>query len=137
MITAGCVVLLGIIVLIFSVRGALTTEAESLSSNRVFVDAATNPPKPFKVTVEPGMPNPVKAPSGGMTGYPAEECWWTKDGQPRKEPYYVLLNSTIDKPGPTFCPDCGRLVVGHNPRPTPGRKPPPTEAEYKANPRRR
>jgi hypothetical protein len=134
--TAGGLVLIGIIVLIFSLRSTFTTEAEDISANRMFVDAATNPPKPFKVKLKPGMEYPVKAPSGGMTGYPAEECWWTKDGKERSEPFYVLLNEATGKPGPTFCPDCGRLVVGHNPLPRPGRRPPPTQAEYKPSPRR-
>ena len=133
--TAGGVVALGLIVLIFTLRGAMTTEAESLAASRIFIDSTTL--KPFKVTIEPGLQVPIKAPSGGMTGYPAELCWWTRDGQIRKGPYAVLLNSTVDKPGPTFCPDCGRLVVGHNPAPVPGSRPPPTQAEYKPKAPRR
>jgi len=51
------------------------------------------------------------------TGYPAERCYWTKDGKAKAEPTYVLLNEYINKPGPTICPDCGRLVEPHNPPP--------------------
>ena len=70
--------------------------------------------------------------SGKNTGMPAEACYWTADGHPREEPTWVLLNEELGKTGPTFCPDCGRLVVGHNPRPGPGVRPPPTSAEYAA-----
>jgi hypothetical protein len=75
---------------------------------------------------------PVKSPhSGKSTGYPAELCYWTKDGVIKSEPTAVLLRSHLGERSPTFCPDCGRLVVGHNPRPSQGDKPPPTQAEYK------
>jgi len=46
----------------------------------------------------------------------------------------VLLNEATGKPGPTFCPDCGRFVVPHNPSPQMSPKPPPTKQEYEANP---
>ena len=101
------------------------------SSRRVFIDSKTM--QPFKVTLESGMMIPIKAPSGGNTGYPAELCYWTKDGGTRKDPYPVLLKNVLDpNAGPTFCPDCGRLVIGRNPAPEPGRAAPLTEAEYTA-----
>jgi hypothetical protein len=95
-----------------------------------FVDSETG--KPFHHQLVVGDTFPVLAPSGKNTGYPAELCYWTKDGTPKTDPTPVLLNSAVGKPGPTFCPDCGRLVVSHNPAPTTGGRPPPTEAEYKA-----
>lgn len=95
-----------------------------------FVDASTG--KAFNYTIQAGDKIPVMAPSGKHSGYPAEMCWWTKDGTIKKVPTPVLLNEYAGKTGPTFCPDCGRLVVGHNPPAVPGMKPPPTEAEYKA-----
>jgi len=67
------------------------------------------------------------------TAYPAEMCYWNADGSLRKEPFPVLLNSCAGKQEPTFCPDCGRLVRGHNPVPRQGSRPPPTEAEYNSN----
>src|SRR5438477_6525095 len=88
------------------------TDAEKLSRERLFIDAKTM--KAFNYEVKIGDSLPVKAPSGDRTGYPAELCYWTKDGKPRKDPYPVLLNEFVGKSGPTFCPDCGRLVVGHN-----------------------
>jgi len=94
----------------------------------MFIDAKTG--KPYSIELKEGMPFPAPAPSGGNTGYPAEKCYWTKDGKEKKDPTYVLLNRFVAKPEPTFCPDCGRLVVGHNPRPGDGVRPPPTQEEY-------
>ena len=123
------VVLLGVIAAYMSLRGVMTSEASALSADRVFIDAKTG--KPYELELKEGMPMPAPAPSGGNTGYPAEKCYWTKDGKTKKDPTYVLLNRYIGKPEPTFCPDCGRLVVGHNPAPEEGRQAPPTEDEYK------
>ena len=110
-------------------RAIAPSEAESVSNDRWFVDAKTM--KGFQHELKMGEHVPVEAPSGGATGSPAERCYWTKDGQTKKQPTAVLLNRWQGKAEPTFCPDCGRLVVGHNPAPTPGAKAPPTEAEYK------
>ena len=99
------------------------------SRERIFIDSQTG--KSFKSEIKSGMTIPVQAPSGGSTGYPAEFCYWTADGKSKADPTPVLLNTYIGKTGPTFCPDCGRLVVGHNPAPSEGVKPPPTQAEYK------
>jgi hypothetical protein len=108
-----------------------TSSAVANANDRVFVDAKTG--KPFNVDLKKGMTIPIAAPSGGNTGYPAEMCGWTKDGKMRSEPYPVLLNSWLGKTDPTFCPDCGRLVVGHNPPPDPNNlRPPPLQSEYKA-----
>jgi hypothetical protein len=111
-------------------RAMAPSDAQAIARDHVFMDSKTM--KPFSHELKMGDHIPCDAPSGGKTGYPAELCYWTKDGQVRKDPYPVLLNSWIGKSGPTFCPDCGRLVVGHNPEPKPSGKAPPTEAEYKA-----
>jgi len=111
------------------------SEAEALSHDHVFVDSKTM--KPFNHELQIGDMIPVQAPSGGKTGYPAELCFWTKDGKEKKEPTAVLLNQIIGKTGPTFCPECGRLVKAHNPRPGPNVNPPPTAAEYKPSGRGR
>jgi hypothetical protein len=74
----------------------------------------------FEYTVHEGDQWPVLSPfSKKKTGYPAECCYWTKDGKRKATPTYVILNEDIGKPGDTFCPDCGRLVIGHNPPPPP------------------
>jgi hypothetical protein len=116
----------------YSIRSNLgRSEAADLSRDRMFICSETL--KPFQHDIVEGEPYPVVSPfSGKNTGYPAEACYWTKDGQTKEQPTYVLLNLAIHKREPTFCPDCGRLVVGHNPRPQPGDKPPPTKSEYTA-----
>jgi hypothetical protein len=126
-------VVVALLVTVYMVRSNLgESEVAALSRQRVYVCAETG--KSFDVEITPGLTNPVMSPfSGKKTGYPAEPCFWTKSGEVRKEPHYVLLNQTVGKPGPTFCPDCGRLVIPYNPPPTPGGKPPPTQAEYKPN----
>lgn len=59
----------------------------------------------------------VNPKTGKATLFPPELCFWTKDGKAKTEPTYVLLNELAGKPGKTICPDCGREVVGHNPKP--------------------
>jgi hypothetical protein len=101
------------------------------SRNRWFVCAETK--KPFHAHLEIGTSIPVMSPfSHKATGYPAELCYWTKEGTIKSTPTYVLLNRYVnpDDNTPTFCPDCGRLVVGHNPAPVVGRSPPPTREEW-------
>lgn len=106
------------------------SEAAQISAERVFMCAETG--KPFELELEAGMKIPTHSPhSGKDTGYPAELCYWTADGKTKSEPTAVLLNSVTGKSGPTFCRDCSRLVVGHNPSPEPGMSPPPKESEYK------
>src|SRR5262245_3846451 len=131
----GKFVTFGLVAVMFAVAGYLIwnamgpSEAEKLARDRIFIDAKTM--KPFSYELKIGDMIPVKAPSGEKTGYPAELCYWTKDGKAKDDPTPVLLNDRIGKSGPTFCPDCGRLVVGHNPPAMAGAKPPPTQAEYK------
>jgi len=111
-------------------RGMAPSDAEVLSRDRAFIDSKTM--KPFEHQLKIGDVIPTDAPSGGKTGYPAELCFWTKDGKEKKDPTAVLLKSWLGQTGPTFCPDCGRLVVGHNPIPGPNVRVPPTQAEYDA-----
>jgi hypothetical protein len=112
----------------YFIKESLFPSVYSQSTDRYFVDAATG--KPYKHELQIGESMPVEAPSGGKTGYPAELCYWTADGQVKSSPTPVLLNSWIGKPGPTFCPDCGRLVVANNPYPRAGGHPPPTREEW-------
>src|SRR5688572_26366206 len=91
MAIAAVLVAIGLFFAVGAIRGFITTEAESLSSDRMFVDVKTN--EPFSMDLEVGMKIPVKAPSGGETGYPAEICEWNKDGSKRSEPFYVALNT--------------------------------------------
>ena len=129
-ITAVVIFLAALLILYVSARPR--NDAANLSARRTFICSETG--KPFTAKVEIGMTIPIKSPySGKNTGYPAELCYWTKDGGVRKEPFPVLLKRSLDATaGPTFCPDCGRLVVGHNPTPSDAKGPPPTEQEYNA-----
>jgi hypothetical protein len=112
----------------YMIKSAISPAALSQERERWFVDATTM--EPFHHELQLGESIPVKAPSGNMSGYPAELCYWTKDGTPKTDPTPVLLNLYLGKKGPTFCPDCGRLVVPRNPPPTPGMRPPPTKDEW-------
>jgi hypothetical protein len=117
-----------------SVRDFSTSAGET-ANRRLYICAETS--KSYEITLDPSTPCPAPSPySGKNTGYPAELCYWTKDGSIKSEPTAVLLkmwtSTDWSSHEPTFCPDCGRLVVRHNPRPKPGDRPPPTQAEYEA-----
>jgi hypothetical protein len=129
----GAAMLLGVLFIVMSFKWSFgPSSAAQLANEKMFVCSKTG--KAFSVTLKAGMKIPVYSPySGQDTGYPAEECYWTAEGTTKSKPDYVLLNSKVQKPGPTFCPVCGRLVVARNPRPRPGDKPPPTQAEYQAH----
>jgi len=119
---AIAVVLIGVVAAGWSLRGVTTSEGEELASKRVYINAKTNEVLYLTFDLKTKVP---------MDAYPAEACYWTKDGKPKKEPTYVLLNTYKGSSDPTFCPDCERLVVGHNPAPGPNVQVPPTKAEYK------
>ena len=115
---------------VFVLRDSLGgNEATAVSRDRTYICAQTG--KPFEYTIKLGDRIPVESPhSGQKTGYPAEMCYWTADGKPKGEPTPVLLNQYAGKSGPTFCPDCKRMVTGQNPPAAPDMKPPPTEDAY-------
>ena len=131
---AGAVVAL--VAAVVMARNSFGPPAETRNANdRVFVCSETG--KTFNYTIKRGDRFPVKSPhSGKNTGYEAEKCFWTADGKIKEKPTYVLLNDYVDKPGPTYCPDCGRLVIRFNPPPTTDAVPPPTQAENKGQPMR-
>lgn len=111
---------LSIAVLVVVISRATVFAPKSLtdiSRSRPVIDAETN--ELFEdYTMKDGAKVPFTNPkTGRATLYPAETCFWTKDGKAKLEPTYVLLNQRAGKPGPTLCPDCGREVVGHNPMP--------------------
>ena len=106
------------------------SDVEKMSRGLVMIDTATG--NPFNHTLELGEKIPVLAPSGGRTGIPAEKCFWTKEGKAKSDPTYVLMYGDAGKPGPTFCPECGRLVVRQNPPPSADGNPPPTAEQFKA-----
>jgi len=91
------------------------------SRTRVLIDIETG--KLFEgYKIPEGESPPYENPeTGERTLIQAEKCFWTKDDEgnwaAKLEPTYVLLNNYKGEPGPTYCPDCGREVVGHNPAP--------------------
>jgi hypothetical protein len=127
-ISAAVIVVAACVFAFIEIRDAIRPAVVAQARHRMFVDSATM--QPFRHDIEQNEEIPVTAPSGGKTGFPAELCYWTQDGKVKTDPTPVLLNIWIGKSGPTFCPDCGRLVVGNNPYPGPGAKPPPTRDEY-------
>jgi hypothetical protein len=130
LLLTGALVLVSFVgVLLFSNSGA--DDAVDSSRNRIFICSETG--KVFRQELKVGMDLPLISPfTGRATGIEAELCYWTASGEIKKEPTPVLLNERIGKPGPTFCPDCNRLVVGLNPPPRLDSKPPPKREEYSA-----
>ncbi len=120
-----------IVAVVISVRSYIRGDTPDGANTTMYICAETGKSFPHDNVI--GEDVPVMSPySGKNTGYRAEACRWTASGSPKDDPTWVLVNETIGKPGPTFCPDCGRLVVGHNPQPGPNIKPPPTKTEYAA-----
>jgi hypothetical protein len=120
-----------VVVCAIVIKGSVQSETPDTAFSAMYIDTENG--KSFTHKIVEGESPPVLSPfSGRNTGVQAEACYWTADGKTKDEPTWVLLNESVGKPGPTFCPDCGRLVVGHNPPPMAGGKPPPTKAEYEA-----
>jgi hypothetical protein len=127
-VIAAIVIAVGLFVIYINARGLFgESEIASASRDRIFIDAESG--KTFEHRLQAGDTYPIESPfTHKKTGYPAELCYWTKDGKHKHDPTPVLLNQYAGKKGPTFCPDCGRLVVPMNPI---GQNPPPTADEYK------
>jgi hypothetical protein len=135
----GRLLSLGVIVLGLSLATyeiwANIKPAQAVTDSRLrwFVNIDTG--KAFQAELTVGQIFPLTSPdTGAKNGYPAELCYWNADGTQKQVPDKVVLNQTLGKHGPTFCPYCHRLVVGHNPSPIdhPDMSPPPTEAEWRA-----
>jgi len=109
-------------------RTLSTAEPEVLEPRtEIFKCAETG--ETFEVLVRPGDKWPIESPfSKKLTGYPTEACWWTAEGGIQDKPTYVILNDYLGTPGDTICPDCGQIVLPHNPRPEPGDTPPSKSA---------
>jgi len=117
---------------VYSAYSTVSADAATLmSTQRMYMDSKTG--QPFPHTLTAGDATPIDAPSGGKTGYPAEACFWTKDGKIKTDPTWVLLEEyTKAATTPTFCPDCTHRVVGLNPQPGLDDKPPQTKEQYEA-----
>lgn len=91
--------------------------AATASETRTLVDSETA--EVFeKFRIPDGKSFPYANPKTGKnTLYPAEACFWAKDGTIKEKPTWVLLNQYAGKEGQTICPDCGKPVRAHNPYP--------------------
>jgi len=115
----------------FSLRGFINGETPPTAFYTTYICTETG--KSFRHENQIGETIPILSPySGKTTGLPAEACYWTPSGGILTEPTWVLLNSQLGKPEPTFCPYCGRLVVQRNPMAQAGHAPPPTREEWTA-----
>lgn len=115
---AAAVVSLGLLgyMLFSSVVGGSET-AESISRRRTLMDSETKEVF-LAYPIPEGASFPLMNPKTRTnTLYIAETCYWTKEGGAKNEPTWVILNGVMGKTGPTICPDCGRTVVAHNPKP--------------------
>lgn len=118
MVLAVCVVSVG--TMLFVVNRSYqrySASADVQSRYRTLIDSETGKVfEEFKLSMNESIPfkNPD---TGERTLYPAEACYWTKEGGAKLTPTWVLLNEAVKKSGPTKCPDCGRTVVAHNPMP--------------------
>lgn len=123
-------ILLGASLVILILAGALAwsrlggKSAADIAANRAFIDIETG--DVFEHTISMGESYPVESPfTKRATGYRAEACYWTKDenGQwaIKDKPTLLLVKKEVDPTTTekTYCPDCGREVVRHNPVPTP------------------
>lgn len=86
------------------------------SRRRIAVDSKTLKVVEIRVGEgsRPPWPNPE---TGENTLYPAEACYWNKDGTAKLKPTLVFVKEYAGIDEDTFCPDCGREVVPHNPMP--------------------
>lgn len=91
-----------------AIRSAFLTTMKDSETGEVF--------KQIDIRQERSIPfsNPK---TGKRTLFPAEECYWTKDGKAKLEPDYVILNERMGKPGRTTCHVCGRTVTRGNAMP--------------------
>ena len=83
--------LAGLALGVYVIKNYATSPALAQDKNRIFIDATTG--QSFSHELVLGESIPVQAPSGNMSGFPAELCYWTKEGTIKSDPTPVLLNS--------------------------------------------
>lgn len=111
----GSVVLLLIaaVILYSSLSGE---DAAASTKKRLAIDSESG--RTFEVRIIEGERFPWANPeTGERTLYPAEACFWTRDGKAKLEPTYVFVKAYLGSRDKTVCPDCGREVRQHNPLP--------------------
>lgn len=94
-----------------------TIDLEDATNRIVVINAKTGEvDRRFRLPMNEAPPYATS--SGEKVLYPAELCWYDKDGSVMAEPTAVLLNEYAGKPGDTLCPHCNRRVVKRNPGPS-------------------
>jgi predicted RNA-binding Zn-ribbon protein involved in translation (DUF1610 family) len=100
--------------------------AVSVAQERAYKCVEPNCGHIFEHTLQIGDMEPFACPKcGKSSGWKAEACYWAKDKdasgnwKAKLEPTLVVVKKRVDPETSdrTYCPDCGREVVGHNPRP--------------------
>jgi hypothetical protein len=133
-IALGVITLISVVLFWRVFAGGSSWERQAAANAGRWTFICTETKKTFELKTDENTPNPAPSPySGKNTGVYAEACYWTADGKVKDEPTWVLLNERIGKPGPTFCPDCGRLVTEMNPSPMYQHEAPPTKQEYETS----
>jgi len=100
------------------------SEAEDYAGRRIFICAKCNQWFPHDIALGEMIPLKCEKCGADASAYEAERCYWGKDGQGKwiikDRPTFVLVKQRIDPSSTeeTKCPDCGREVRPHNPRPT-------------------
>jgi hypothetical protein len=125
--------IIAVAIAVFAIRSYLLDSGTPGDPNlTIYVDSING--QSFSHRTKVGESVPIVSPlTNQKTGYPGVPCFWTKDGHLRKDPFWLILNSALGKPEPTFCPDCGRLVRPRQPAPKAGDRPPPTQDELLHN----
>jgi len=117
MIVAFCMALLTVAALLVWVSAASENRGLIERANtRIFVCTETG--RSFPHRWQEGEEEPIESPfTGRPTAWLAEQCYWTRDGRAKRTPTYVVVKERLGLKEKTFCPDCGREVVSHNPMP--------------------
>lgn len=88
----------------------------SISAERAFKCAECG--HEFEHVIQIGDQEPLRCEKcGKQSAWVPETCYWTRDGKAKRRPTFVILKRKMGIDEDTICPDCGREVVGHNPRP--------------------
>lgn len=108
-LTVGMLVLL-VVMVCRTFRGE-----ETPNDTRTLMDSKTG--ELFEVPTKDVKPYPMVNPKTGEdTLYRTEICYWGEECRKRGGTR-VILNGSLGKKGPTYCPVCGHVVRAHNPRP--------------------
>lgn len=111
--TTALMVIVAIGGVVFLWRQLFPYELSATANQRTFVCAETG--KSFQHDLTNGEAEPILSPfTSRNTAWEGEPCYWTKDGNAKKSPTWVVLKKRMGLEEATYCPDCGREVVGHN-----------------------